>query len=333
MQFPIQKFKVQLRLAIQRLRLYQAKQESLNAKARRDIAGLLEAGKTASARIRVEGIIREDFNIEAMELVELSCELLTARIGLIEQARALDADDGVSEAAASIIYASTRLDVKELVAIRELLVTKYGKDAVLRAIDGKDANVSPRLLLKLSVQAPPQELVSSYLKEIAAAYSIAWRPEGDDQNSSESDGGSGGGPPSGAVAQLVAETKDGVDETLAAETKETIEEQPVAMEEETTLPDPDPEKQPGAEDSAQPEGRDTECLPYVPQRPSRIRRGMEDEANQKSAVAAAEPAKKTPKGKSPVAGPAVSKVRSRQADDGLPSLEELQQRFEALKRP
>ncbi|KAJ1785937.1 Vacuolar protein sorting-associated protein ist1 [Coemansia sp. RSA 2399] len=331
MQFPLSKFKVQLRLAIQRLRLYQAKQESQNSKARRDIAGLLEAGKTESARIRVEGIIREDYNIEAMELVELSCELLIARIGLMEQARALDADDGVSEAAASIIYASTRLDVKELVALRELLVAKYGKDAVLRAMDGKDANVSPRLLLKLAVQAPSQDLVSSYLREIAAAYSVAWRPYSDDHGSDAESGG----PPSGAVAE-----------------KKSTSEEPEAAVEDLVQPEPDSEKLSGAEDGAQTdqggerqagtkdgaqsEDQDTEELPYVPQTLSEDRRANEEKSErQRSAVAVPEQ-KNKPKGRSPVsataAGPTVSKPKSKQADDGMPSLEELQQRFEALKR-
>jgi vacuolar protein sorting-associated protein IST1 len=45
---------------------------------------LLEAGKEASARIRVENIIRQDINVELMEMLELYCELILARIGLME---------------------------------------------------------------------------------------------------------------------------------------------------------------------------------------------------------------------------------------------------------
>ncbi|KAJ2401056.1 Vacuolar protein sorting-associated protein ist1, partial [Coemansia sp. RSA 2559] len=313
MQFPLSKFKVQLRLAIQRLRLYQAKQESQNSKARRDIAGLLEVGKTESARIRVEGIIREDYNIEAMELVELSCELLIARIGLMEQARALDADDGVSEAAASIIYASTRLDVKELVALRELLVAKYGKEAVLRAMDGKDANVSPRLLLKLAVQAPSQDLVSSYLKEIAAAYGVAWRPYGDDHSSDAE----GGGPPSGAVAE-----KKSPDEEPKTAVEDNIQPEPdsekLSGAEDNTQPDQGAEKQAETKDNTQSEDQDTEDLPYVPQTLSEDRRAKE-EGNERPRKTVAIPEQNNkPKGKSPAlaaataAGPTVGKPKSKQ---------------------
>ncbi|KAJ2549045.1 Vacuolar protein sorting-associated protein ist1 [Coemansia sp. RSA 1933] len=331
MQFPITKFKVQLRLAIQRLRLYQDKQGALNAKARRDISGLLEAGKTESARIRVEGIIREDYNIEAMELVELSCELLKARIGLMEQARALDADDGVSEAAASIIYASTRLDVKELVMLREMLVAKYGKDAVLRAMDGKDANVSPRLLLKLDIKAPPQDLVTSYLREIALAYNVAWRPDNQTYSRSNSDT-EDDGPPSGAVpkAEHTNEESKNSNEEISlppvpdAETKSSTDDAVNPEQGAKTLSGTEDNTQPGDQHTSSPSPR---TLPVVSMTNATSDQGGE---KQKSAVVVPK-LKKTPNVRSP--GPAVSKTRSKQADDGLPSLEELQQRFEALKRP
>ncbi|KAJ2242504.1 Vacuolar protein sorting-associated protein ist1, partial [Coemansia sp. RSA 475] len=61
-QFPLAKFKVELKLASSRLQFLQAKHNSLATKARRDIALLLEANKHASAEIRVEGIIREDLH-------------------------------------------------------------------------------------------------------------------------------------------------------------------------------------------------------------------------------------------------------------------------------
>lgn len=41
--------------------------------------------KEDRARIRVESIIREDFVVEAYELLEMFCELLLARFGVIQQ--------------------------------------------------------------------------------------------------------------------------------------------------------------------------------------------------------------------------------------------------------
>lgn len=78
------RLKVQLKLAINRLRMLQAKKTSLNQQNRREIGTLLEKGKEESARIRVEHIIRDDLFIEAMENLELYCDLLLARFGLLE---------------------------------------------------------------------------------------------------------------------------------------------------------------------------------------------------------------------------------------------------------
>ncbi|KAJ2831359.1 Vacuolar protein sorting-associated protein ist1, partial [Coemansia sp. 'formosensis'] len=72
----------------QRIPEKQAKKSSLYLKARCDTAPLLEAGKVVSTTIRVESIIREDLNIEALEMVELYCELLLACAGLVDQSRA-----------------------------------------------------------------------------------------------------------------------------------------------------------------------------------------------------------------------------------------------------
>lgn len=56
----------------------------LAQKARKEIADYLASGKDERARIRVEHIIREDYMVEAMEILELYCDLLLARLGLIQ---------------------------------------------------------------------------------------------------------------------------------------------------------------------------------------------------------------------------------------------------------
>lgn len=60
------------------------KKAELAQKARKEIADYLSAGKDERARIRVEHIIREDYMVEAMEILELYCDLLLTRLGLIQ---------------------------------------------------------------------------------------------------------------------------------------------------------------------------------------------------------------------------------------------------------
>jgi len=106
------KAKVQLRLSVQRLRILQQKKEAQAKSSRRDIASLLERGKSETARVKVENIINEDIHVELLELLELYCELLIARFGLLDQ-NTRDPDPGVSEGVCAIIHAAPRTELKK----------------------------------------------------------------------------------------------------------------------------------------------------------------------------------------------------------------------------
>ena len=69
---------------VNRLKLLEKKKTELAIKSRKEIADYLQAGKEERARIRVEHIVREDYLVEAMEMVEMYCDLLMARLGLIQ---------------------------------------------------------------------------------------------------------------------------------------------------------------------------------------------------------------------------------------------------------
>jgi vacuolar protein sorting-associated protein IST1 len=116
--FNATKTKIQLKLAVNRLKLLQQKKSALNQAARKEIADLLGKGKDESARIRVENIIREDLTVEALELMELYTETLLARFGLLETMR--HCDPALSEAVNTVIYASPRIEVPELLQVHAL---------------------------------------------------------------------------------------------------------------------------------------------------------------------------------------------------------------------
>lgn len=131
----------------------------------------IQQGKEESARIRVENIIRSDITTELHEVLELYCELLLARTGLLE---AKECDPGLEEAIKSLIHAAPRTEVKELQQTRALLVEKYGKEFAMEAIENSDGKVAERVLKKLKVEPPSAELVTLYLTEIAKTYGVNW---------------------------------------------------------------------------------------------------------------------------------------------------------------
>ncbi|KAI9797721.1 MAG: hypothetical protein M1825_005713 [Sarcosagium campestre] len=180
------KIKVQLKLSISRLRMVQQKDIAIAKQQRRAMAQLLEQGREESARIRVENIILSDITTELLEVIELYCELLLARIGLLE---AKECDPGLEEAVKSIIYAAPRTEIKELQQARALLMEKFGKEFALEAVENRDGKVAERVLKKLRIEPPPQELVTEYLREIARTYGIDWPKRPRSQERSVSDGG------------------------------------------------------------------------------------------------------------------------------------------------
>ncbi|KAG0707603.1 DUF292-domain-containing protein [Suillus ampliporus] len=169
------KAKVQLRLSVQRLRIVQQKKEAQAKSSRRDIALLLEKGKAESARVKVEAVINEDINLELYELLELYCELLIARFGLLDQ-NTREPDPGISEGVCSIIHAAPRTEVKELHVLRDMLMHKYGRDFSAAAMENRCGCVSERIIRKLVIETPSEQLVDAYVGEIAKAYGVKWAP-------------------------------------------------------------------------------------------------------------------------------------------------------------
>jgi len=171
------KLKTNLRLVINRLKLLEKKKTEMALKSRKEIADYISAGKEDRARIRVEHIIREDYLVEAMELLEMYCDLLLARFGLIQTQKELDA--GLEEAISSLIWATPRLqsDVQEFKAVSEEFSRKYGKEFAQACRANSLSNVSEKVMHKLGVQAPPKALVERYMVEIAKTYNVPFDPD------------------------------------------------------------------------------------------------------------------------------------------------------------
>ncbi|KAL6711692.1 Vacuolar protein sorting-associated protein ist1 [Coniothyrium glycines] len=203
----VNRLKVQLKLSISRLRMTQQKDSAKVKQQRREMAQLIEVGKVQSARIRVENIIRSDITTELHEILELYCELLLARSQLLEsqvssssttpsQASTTLLDPALEEAVRSIIYAAPRTEVKELHTVRSLLVDKFGKEVALASMEGE--GVAERVIKKLKVETPSQELVEAYITEIARFYGV---PYGTSKSAEDDDDDE----PSGGVAEKALE--------------------------------------------------------------------------------------------------------------------------------
>lgn len=60
--------------------------------------------------------------------------------------------------------------------VRNLLAEKFGKEYALKASDNSEGKVSARVMDRLRVEPPKQELVEAYLSTIADAYGVDYPP-------------------------------------------------------------------------------------------------------------------------------------------------------------
>jgi len=176
------KLKVNLKLCVTRLQMLQKKKENQGVLSRKEIAKLLERDKEELARIRVEQIIRDDYIIEVLEILELYCSLLTSRFGLIEAVK--ECDNGLREAVSTLIWVTPHLqaEVSELRQIAAALGARYGKQFVKDCLtnEARKSNdqgwVSERVMHKIEAYTPQALLVDGYLTTIAQTYHVNYTP-------------------------------------------------------------------------------------------------------------------------------------------------------------
>ncbi|WVZ15951.1 hypothetical protein V8G54_013517 [Vigna mungo] len=207
--FKAAKCKTLLKLTIPRIKLLRNRREIQLKNMRRDIAKLLETGQEATARIRVEHIIREENMMAAQEIIELFCELIAVRLPIIESQRlvtsksCVDENVGISfrlmfpkmllcstnltnqecpldlkEAISSVCFAAPRCaDLPELLQVQMLFAAKYGKEFLSAATELRpDCGVNRQLIELLSIRAPSPEKKLNLLKEIAVEHDLEWDP-------------------------------------------------------------------------------------------------------------------------------------------------------------
>ncbi|VFQ63006.1 unnamed protein product, partial [Cuscuta campestris] len=175
--FNSSKCKTSLKLASSRLKLLKNKKEVQVKQMRRELGQLLESGHDQTARIRVEHVVREEKMMAAYDLLEIYCELIVARLPIIESQKNCPID--LKEAIASVVFASPRCgDIPELADAQKHFTGKYGKEFITAAVELRpDCGVSRLLIEKLSAKAPDGEAKLKILTAIAEEQGIKWDPD------------------------------------------------------------------------------------------------------------------------------------------------------------
>ncbi|SCU95389.1 LAMI_0F02278g1_1 [Lachancea mirantina] len=163
------KLKTLLKMCIQRLRYTQEKQHALARVSRREVAKLLSEGKENKAHYRVEALINDDVHIELLEILELYCELLHTRIGLLntvvnaEDLSKNHNEDGINEAVRALLYCVVEVsEIRELQQLKDLFALKFGLDFIKKISDEKEG-VPEKILKKNALHAFPAKIWLFYI--------------------------------------------------------------------------------------------------------------------------------------------------------------------------
>ncbi|KAJ3796720.1 regulator of Vps4 activity in the MVB pathway-domain-containing protein [Lentinula aff. detonsa] len=173
-QWELTSAKAQLRLASQRLGHLQEKNDSRGSITRRDIATLLQQGNAGLARVKAQNLYQDDIQGDAFEVLEMHVGVVLEHILELEHN---SPGPAVIEAASSIIYASARVESKDLQLVRDLLVNRLGSDFVRASVGNRDRRVSDRIVKDLTAPPPNATQIDTYLLNIAKAYGVQWQPD------------------------------------------------------------------------------------------------------------------------------------------------------------
>ena len=205
-------------MATHRIKIVINKKKVLIQTAKKEIANLLVEGKEEKACIRAESLIREDFTIEALEILDMLCDLCHERVRYISSNEDCPAD--IKQAVCSLIYAANKIDVKELGEVKSQFSWKYGSKFIKAAEENEDQVVNERIVKKLSVDPPSAFMVQGYLIDLSQEYELRWTPKTllEDPNSSPMQ------PPSGfSIPMAPGSGLDGVYKRSESEVRQEIE--------------------------------------------------------------------------------------------------------------
>jgi len=171
------KLKPQLKMAVTRFQIAGNKKAALMKQQIREIAALLAETppKEEKARIKAEALIRDDNTVEAYEILQLNCDLLSERIHLISHSKECPPD--LVSCISTLIWASAVVDIPELAVIRKQFVYKYGKDFESDAMQNVGGILNERVASRLSIQPPSAFMVQTYLEKIADEHEVDWKPQ------------------------------------------------------------------------------------------------------------------------------------------------------------
>eukprot|EP00767_Chilomastix_cuspidata_P002860 gnl/Chilomastix_cuspidata/299.p1 GENE.gnl/Chilomastix_cuspidata/299~~gnl/Chilomastix_cuspidata/299.p1 ORF type:complete len:306 (-),score=123.31 gnl/Chilomastix_cuspidata/299:60-944(-) len=167
-------FKTHLSMAKIRLQQKTMKKNNVNRASRREVAQMITSGNTTRAEIKAEMMVREDYTVEAYEILLDLLELIIARSPIIMKEKTCP--PSLLMHISTVIWAASYVEVPDFMTLKEDFKKKYGKRFVEEALANTLNKANPKIVARLSIMVPPRDTVLRYMEGIAKQFDVGFDP-------------------------------------------------------------------------------------------------------------------------------------------------------------
>ncbi len=147
-----------------KLTLFRNKKVVSIKRKRQEIAQCLRENNLDVAKAKMDSIIREEDTITCYDILGPICEILKERVTYLLSQKEVQPD--IRAQLDSLIYAATRLEMEELMKLRQLIRIKFGELYVSKADSNADGLVNINMVEKLKVKPAADAFIVVRLKQL-----------------------------------------------------------------------------------------------------------------------------------------------------------------------
>jgi vacuolar protein sorting-associated protein IST1 len=134
---------------------------------------LLRDGKDESAYIKIGTVVQNEVFTEALDVLQMYCDLVAGRVRLLDEPGHICPPE-LEEAISTLIFATPRIDVKELHQLIPEFQMKFGEEFVAKAKHNSSGKANAQVAYKLTTVTPDPLVCIKTLTEMAEKGGLDW---------------------------------------------------------------------------------------------------------------------------------------------------------------
>eukprot|EP01028_Stygiella_incarcerata_P013230 TRINITY_DN81664_c0_g1_i1.p1 TRINITY_DN81664_c0_g1~~TRINITY_DN81664_c0_g1_i1.p1 ORF type:complete len:288 (-),score=70.93 TRINITY_DN81664_c0_g1_i1:154-1017(-) len=171
--FESPKVKALIKMANSRMNIFKGKKKNESLGVMEQVLKLLHDGKDESAYIKIGTVVQNDVFTEALDVLQMYCDLLAARVRLLDEPGHICPPE-LEEAISTLIFAAPRIDVKELQHLIPEFQLKFGEEFVAKARHNSSGKANAQVAYKLTTVTPDPLVCIKTLTEMAEKEGLDW---------------------------------------------------------------------------------------------------------------------------------------------------------------